>query len=85
MQRMHRTQIYLQPDLNADLDRLARERGTSKADLIRLAARRFVEQEQAGGEDPLLGLIGLGDAGPGRVSEEHDRLLAEQTFKSRSR
>lgn len=85
MQRMHRTQIYLQPDLNADLDRLARERGTSKADLIRLAARRFVEQEQAGDEDPLLGLIGLGDAGPGQVSEEHDRLLAEQTFKSRSR
>lgn len=77
MQRMRRTQIYLEPDSSVALDRLARKRGTSKANLIRLATRRFLEQERAGEEDPIFGLIGLGNAGPGSVSEEHDRILAE--------
>jgi predicted transcriptional regulator len=75
MPQMRRTQIYLDPDLSAELDRLARQRGTSRADLIRLAARRFLLQEGAEEEDPILGLIGLGDAGPGRVSEDHDQVL----------
>ena len=82
MPRMRRTQIYLEPDLNEALDRLARQRGTSKANLLRLAARRFLDQEQVGKqtEDPILGLIGLGNAGPSRVSEEHDRVLAEHSL-----
>jgi len=84
MQRMRRTQIYLQPDLDDALERLARKRGTSKADVIRLAARRFVEQEQTGEEDAILGLIGIGHGGPGRVSEEHDRYLAEHSLGDRS-
>lgn len=84
MQRMQRTQIYLQPELSAALDRLARQRRTSRANLIRLAARRLVEQEQLGEADPILGVIGLGDSGPGRVSEEHDRILAEQSRGHRS-
>ena len=46
MPRMRRTQIYLEPDLTEALDQLARRRGTSKANLLRLAARRFLEQEQ---------------------------------------
>lgn len=74
---MHRTQIYLQPDLNDALERLARKRGTSKAEVLRLAARRFVQQEQTSEEDPILGIIALGQSEPGRVSEEHDRFLAE--------
>ncbi|MBI4493882.1 MAG: ribbon-helix-helix protein, CopG family [Chloroflexi bacterium] len=86
MQRMRRTQIYLPSDLSAALDHLARQRGTSRANLLRLAARRLLEQEQAGEEeDPIFGIIGLGDAGPGRVSEEHDRVLAEHRLKGRSR
>lgn len=48
MEAMRRTQIYLPPELSAALDRLARKHRTSKANLLRLAARRFVEQEQAG-------------------------------------
>lgn len=84
MQRMRRTQIYLQPDLSAALDRLARERGTSRAALIRLAARRFVDQEQEGAEDPILELIGIGRGGPGRVSEEHDQFLVRQSLESRT-
>ncbi len=63
---------------------LARKRGTSKANLIRLAARRLLDQEEAGQEDPILGLIGLGHIGPGRASEEHDRILAEHGLTARS-
>ncbi|MGI8825279.1 MAG: CopG family transcriptional regulator [Chloroflexota bacterium] len=76
---MSRTQIYLPPDLSADLDRLARKRGVSRADLIRLAARRLLEHEDPPGEEPLLGLIGLGNAGPGRASEGHDHVLADHS------
>ena len=74
--RMQRTQIYLPAELSAALDRLARRRGTSRADLLRLAARRLLADEQASADDPILGIIGLGNAGPGRVSEQHDRVLA---------
>jgi metal-responsive CopG/Arc/MetJ family transcriptional regulator len=77
---MHRTQIYLEPDLAESLDRLARLRGTSRADLIRTAARRLVAEEQQPEDDPILGIIGL--AGSGRdgatdVAERHDEYLAE--------
>jgi metal-responsive CopG/Arc/MetJ family transcriptional regulator len=79
--RMQRTQIYLQLELSAALDRLARERRTSRAALIRLAARRFVEQEEAEEEDSIMGVMGLGHGGPGNISEEHDRYLAELTLR----
>ena len=77
MDRLFRTQIYLPAALTAALDRLARRRGTSRAELLRRAATEFVEREVAEGEDPILGIIGLGDAGPGAVSEEHDKFLAK--------
>lgn len=84
MKPMRRTQICLPPELNSELDRLARKRGTSKANLLRLAARRFLEQEEAGEQDPILGMIGIGNAGPGRVSEDHDSVLAEQSLRARA-
>lgn len=77
-QRMQRTQVYLEPDLGAALDRLARVRGTSRASLIRLAARRLLAEAEGPGEDSILGVIDLGDAGPGRVSVEHDLYLGER-------
>lgn len=81
---MHRTQIYLDRDLNVALDRLARRRGTSKANLLRLAARRLLDEEQGGGEeDPILGIFGLGSSGFGNTSVEHDRVLAEYALGSR--
>jgi predicted transcriptional regulator len=84
MRGMRRTQIYLEPDLSGALDSLARRHGTSRSEIIRLAARRFVEQEQASDEDGVLGLIGIGDAGPGQTSQEHDTVLAEESLRSRS-
>jgi len=82
--RMQRTQIYLEPDLSAALDRLARDRGMSRAKLIRLAAQRLLEDEQGIQEDPIFGLIGLANAGPGCTSEEHDRILTDHSLGSRS-
>jgi len=77
---MQRTQIYLEPELADSLDRLAKERGTSRADLIRTAARRLVEEQERPDEDPILGIIGLsgvGQDGATDVAERHDHYLAE--------
>lgn len=84
MAPMRRTQICMPAELNEALDRLARKRGTSKANLIRLAAVRLLALEDAGEEDPILGLIGLGDAGAGRVSEDHDRVLADHALGAKA-
>jgi len=75
MEKLRRTQIYLPSGLSAALDRLARGRGTSRAELLRQAAREFLERETPSGEDEILGIVGLGNAGPGAVSEEHDQFL----------
>ncbi len=85
MQRMRRTQIYLDTDLADALDRLARQSGTSRAELIRLAARRFIEGERPVRKDPIVELIGIGRGGPGRASEDHDQFLAEHSLEDRSR
>ena len=77
--RMHRTQIYLEPELAESLDRLAKERGTSRADLIRVAARRLVSEQSETPFGSILGLAGIGrdkdDATD--VAERHDEYLAE--------
>jgi hypothetical protein len=55
-QRMQRTQIYLEPDVSAALDRLARQRRTSRAGLIREATREFLAREVVTEEESILGL-----------------------------
>ncbi|HEU0167349.1 MAG TPA: ribbon-helix-helix protein, CopG family [Chloroflexota bacterium] len=47
---MHRTQVYLEDELVAGLQRLARQEGTSMGELIRRGAREVLEQ--AGGREP---------------------------------
>jgi hypothetical protein len=61
--RMHRTQVYLPVALNGALDALARERGVSKADLIRQAAQRLVDETLSGEQDPVWAIVGLGNSG----------------------
>jgi hypothetical protein len=75
---MQRTQIYLDPELAASLDRLARQRGTSRAGLIRSAARALVEREEAR-FGSILDLAGIGSDPEGKtdVAERHDEYLAE--------
>jgi len=76
---MQRTQIYLEPDLAESLDRLARKRGTSRANLIRVAARRLISQETEAPFGSILGLAGIGcdPDGATDVSERHDEYLAD--------
>lgn len=76
-EKMKRTQIYLEPELDEDLSRLAARRGVSRAQLLREGAYRIVREERAAEEDSILGVIGLGDSEPGRVSEEHDQFLGQ--------
>jgi len=81
---MRRTQIYLEPELAESLDRLAEQRRTSRAEIIREAARRFVQGEE-GKYGSILELAGLGHGGPGDVSERHDEYLVDDKLeKSRS-
>jgi metal-responsive CopG/Arc/MetJ family transcriptional regulator len=79
---MQRTQIYLERELADALDRVARRRGTTRAEVIRLAARRYLAQEGLEREDPIVGIIGLGASRAGRTSEEHDRILADEAAGS---
>lgn len=76
MPRMQRTQIYIEPALNEALDRLARQRSTSRADLIRLAAREYVERKEAG-YGSILELAGIGDDDATDVAKRHDDYLAQ--------
>jgi len=76
---MQRTQIYLEPDLAESLDRLARQRGTSRADLIRVAARRLIREESEAPFGSILSLAGIGHDKDGAtdVAERHDDYLAD--------
>jgi metal-responsive CopG/Arc/MetJ family transcriptional regulator len=74
---MQRTQIYLEPELAESLDRIARRRGTSRADLIRHAARRLVDEELPPEDDPVFGIIGMVQSDATDVAERHDDYLAE--------
>lgn len=79
-ERMRRTQIYLEPDLSAALDRLARKNRTTRAALVRQAARRLVDEERGGGneEDPIWSIVGIGHGPPdGRGGKDHDEILNE--------
>ena len=84
MARMNRTQIYLEPDLSSALDRLARRRGTSRAEVIRLAAREFVSREDAG-YGSILELAGTGHDTATDVAERHDEYLVEAELERRRR
>ena len=43
---MLKTTLYIPEDLKRRLSRLARQRGTSEAELVRTAIERLVDQEQ---------------------------------------
>ncbi|MDQ3895009.1 MAG: ribbon-helix-helix domain-containing protein [Actinomycetota bacterium] len=72
---MKKTSIYLEPDLDRALARLAAERGISKAEAI----RRALAEAVAGGRRPRITAIGVGE-GPGGVADDADRHLAETRF-----
>lgn len=70
-----KTSIYLEPDLDAALDRLAAQRGITKAEAIRQALRR----EAQSAPRPRILAIGVG-SGPGDVADDVERHLEETGF-----
>jgi len=70
-----KTSLYLDPDVDAALSRIASRRGITKAELIRRALRDVAESE----ERPRLAAIGVGH-GPGDVSADIDKHLRETGF-----
>lgn len=70
-------QVYLTPAERSRLERLARELGVSRAEVLR---RGLEALAGAGGDaDPLDDLIGAFDnrAAPADLAERHDKYLAE--------
>lgn len=72
---MKKTSIYLEPELDATLSRMADRQGITKAELIRRSLRAAAEGEAR----PRVSAIGVGQ-GPGDVSEDVDKHLAESGF-----
>jgi predicted transcriptional regulator len=72
---MKKTTIYLEPELDRAITRLAAERGITKAEAIRQALGSAVRETTR----PRIAAIGVG-AGPGDVADEVDRHLAETGF-----
>jgi hypothetical protein len=69
--RVKKTSIYLEPELDRALARLARERGITKAEAI----RRALAEAVSGARRPRIAAIGVAE-GPGDLSTETDRHLA---------
>jgi len=69
-----KTSIYLEPELDRALARLAAARGITKAEVIRRALAEAVDLAR-----PRIAAIGVG-AGPGDVAGDVDRHLGETGF-----
>lgn len=81
MTRMRRTQIYLESDVTEALDQLAKERGTTRSDLLRVAARLLLAREQPIEDDPIFDVIGIGAGDGERVAERHHDVLTEEELR----
>lgn len=72
---MKRLQISLEPELDAELDRAARDRGVSKAEVVRRSLRADLSPLPPLEEDPVYKLFGtFKGSGPGD-SENHDDII----------
>jgi predicted transcriptional regulator len=72
---MRKTTVYLEPDLDAAIERTARARHLSKAEVIRAALRAATAEVTR----PRITAIGIAE-GPGDVAADVDRHLAETGF-----
>ena len=70
-------QVYLDPDERSLLDRLAREAGLSRAEVLRQGLKHFAAQRQ--GKSPMLAFMeSLRDAElPPDLAERHDDYLRD--------
>jgi len=68
-------QIYIEPRQEMSLKSLARRKGISKAEIIRLSLDKYLGDLPVE-DDPALGIMGLGRSGKKDISERHDDYLA---------
>jgi hypothetical protein len=84
---MHRSQIMLEEEQYRFLADEARRKGKSISALLRewidqrIQARHRLPLEH----DPLWDMVGIAHGGPGRISEDHDRYLAQARLRRMSR
>lgn len=83
---MHRSQIMLEETHYRFLVDEAQRTGRSISSILReLIDRRMQSQRQSSLErDPLWDMVGIARGGPGKVSEDHDRYLADVRLKRQS-
>jgi predicted transcriptional regulator len=74
---MKKTSVYLEPETDRALDRLARVQGISKAEAI----RRALDEAVSRADRPRIKAIGVG-TGPGDVADNVDRYLEDTGFGS---
>jgi predicted transcriptional regulator len=77
---MKRTQIYLDEEAWARIERLAKTSGRSAAAVVRDAVATYLAGEEPGDDDPILALIDWAaqnpiDTGPTDAAKEHDHYL----------
>jgi predicted transcriptional regulator len=70
-----KTSLYLDPDVDRALDRLAAAEGITKAEIVRRALEREVQRAPR----PRIRAIGVG-AGPGDVADNVDDHLRQTGF-----
>jgi hypothetical protein len=72
---MKRLQISLEPELDQELSRWARQNGVSKAEIIRRLLRADLLRLPDLHDDPLISLFGTFDGGEPFDSERHDAVI----------
>lgn len=83
---MYRTQILLEQVQHHFLADEARRQGKSISALLRQLVDEYIESRRQLplDRDPLWDMIGIAHGGPGKISEDHDRYLAETRLRRMS-
>ena len=81
---MKRTTLFIDPQLERELQAIARRRGQPMAALVREAVAQYVTAARAG-ESARLGFIGAGRSGRTDVAERHEELLFDDAAPARPR
>ena len=71
-------QVYLEPAQDRAVRTLAGKAGVSVAEIVRTSIDRYLAEAVPAGQDPSLGIIGLGRSGTGDLAEQHDRVISAQ-------
>jgi hypothetical protein len=69
-------QIYLRPDQDTALRRMAKAENVSIAELVRRGVDKLMANAPIE-EDPALGIMALGGSGPSDLAERHDYYIVQ--------